>query len=584
MRKPLFTALCAAVLSAAGCQPPVGEPIDTAPCELVLSVEGTGETLAPTRSVLPGDAAFETKVTEITVLSYNASTGVLEDASYFTTNPFTLSLESRYGHDLYILVNMGDLRGSAPASRSGASGIGYSIPSYSSVSSKGIPMAAQKSVAAGTKSVTIPVRRLMAKLAVTVDHSQMASGGDPEAFTNGMLRLRQAPRLLRPFAQGGSAASSASELFSGDTDWADLSVNGTVPVSETAVIYVPENMQGTLLPGNGDQMGKTYTNAELRRQAASALCTYLEFTGEKHGGTDGVGGSLAYRFYPGGNAVTNFDLTGGSRYNITLVLTWDGMFTDGNWMVERSDDWFDTRRILVSDDSAGGYSPTLTLRLPPGVTDECFYVFYSPLGESFSVSPVNGVYPHRFYGWGFTFDGTTAPSYEGSVTTADGLSVGHVSSPAPFAVHGVTIPADDSFCYRSYDIVYHTHDRRHSATVRLEVVEPDIIISPTEVSKGWNEYGTGTAFTIRVIGGSVPLSYISVTGTDDNLYVGPFDASAGTVTCYWKNANTSGARRRAYVRFSGLDASAACTVWQEGKSTFIVNDDSDNGEADNTYD
>ena len=80
------------------------------------------------------------------------------------------------------------------------------------------------------------------------------------------------------------------------------------------------------------------------------------------------------------------------------------------------------------------------------------------------------------------------------------------------------------------------------------------------------------------------LSYISVTGTDDNLYVGPFDSSAGTVTCYWKNANTSSSRRKAYVRFSGLDASAACTVYHEGKSTFIVNDDSDNGEADNTYD
>ena len=185
MRKHRITVLCTAALAVACCQPPVGEPVETAPCELVLSVEGTEERLAPTRSVLPGDAAFETKVTEVTVLSYNSSTGVLEDASYFTTNPFTLSLESRYGHDLYILVNMGDLRGSAPASKNGASGISDTIPSYTSVSSKGIPMAAQKSVAAGTRSVTIPVRRLMAKLAITVDHSQMASGGDPRPSRTG---------------------------------------------------------------------------------------------------------------------------------------------------------------------------------------------------------------------------------------------------------------------------------------------------------------------------------------------------------------------------------------------------------------
>lgn len=580
-----FIALCAAACTAAGCvKASLCERCGKAPCELALSIDGTGEALVPTRSVLPGSEGFDTMVSEVTVLSYNSSTGILEDASYFTTGPFTLSLESGYGHDLYVLANMGDLRGDAPERISGTADINYAIPSYGSVSSRGIPMAGVKTVAAGAKTVTIPVRRLMAKLVVTVDHSQMASGGDPEAFRNGMLRLRQVSRILKPFAQGGGAASSSQDLFTGDTDWEDLSVDGTAPVSEAAVLYVPENMQGTLLPGNGDQLGKTYSNAELRQQAASSLCTYLEFTGQKDGTTDGVGGSLSYRFYPGGNAVTNFDLAGGSRYDITLVLTWNGMFTEGNWMVERSGDWYDTRQILVSDDSVGGYSRTLTLQLPPGITDHCFYVFYSPLGESFSTIPVNGVYPHRFYGWGFSFNGTTASSYDGRITTPDGISVGHVSAPAPFAVQGVSIPADDSFRGRSYDIVYHTHDLRHGATVRLEIVEPRIVVSPAQVSRQWNEYGSQTSFTVKVIGGNVPLSSISVSCGNADMQVGTFNRSTGEVTCWWKGANTTSTVRTAGIVFSGLGATATCTAVQGGKSSFIINDDSDDGEADNTYD
>ena len=89
---------------------------------------------------------------------------------------------------------------------------------------------------------------------------------------------------------------------------------------------------------------------------------------------------------------------------------------------------------------------------------------------------------------------------------------------------------------------------------------------------------------MRVVGGNVPPGQITVRGSGGELYVGPYDPATGQVTGYWKSANVSSARRRGYVWLEGLGASVACTVLQETKAAFIVNDDSDDGGADNTYD
>ena len=579
----ILTALAALPLLA-GCASDAGPARTDAPdCEVVLSVEG--ESPSPgTRSVLPSTDAFETRISEVTVMAYTAS-GALETAEYFpSAGTFTISLSRAAGHTLYLFVNMGDLRGSAPDAESGVGGVSWTIPSYSSVSSKGIPMAGRKTIPAGATTASINVRRLMAKLLLTVDHGGMASGGDEQAFRNGTVRLRNAARTLRPFASGGSRAQAASELFAGDTDWADLSGDAFASPSETAVLYVPENCQGTLLGQGAGTLDKSLSNAALSGQGASALCTWLEFTGEKVGGRDGVAGALTYRFFPGADAARNFDLEGGKRYEVTLVLTWDGMFIDGNWMVERSDGWSDTRLIQVAGTPDGPFSDEVRLSLPPGVQDYPYYVFYSPSGASFSATPAGGSHPHATYGWTFSFDGRKAASNSAIITAGDGVQVGHSNHGQAFSVQKISIPPDDGLYYQSRVVVYHTMDGRHRATVHVDIAEPEILISPTTVTRQWNEYGSPSSFSVRVIGGNVPPGQISVRGSGGELYVGPYDPATGQVTGYWKSANVSSARRRGYVWLEGLGASVACTVLQETKAAFIVNDDSDDGGADNTYD
>ena len=251
------------------------------------------------------------------------------------------------------------------------------------------------------------------------------------------------------------------------------------------------------------------------------------------------------------------------------------MFIDGNWMVERSDGWSDSRLIQVSGTSGGGFSDEIRLSLPPGVQDYPYYVLYSPSG---------GSSPHASFGWTFTFDGRTAPSNSSIITAADGIQVGYSSHTSAWSIQKISIPLDDGLYYQSREVVCHTVDGRHRATVHVDIVEPEIVISPTTVTRQWNEYGSSSAFTVRVVGGNVPLSQITVRGSGGELYVSSYDPGTGQMTGYWKSANGTSTQRRGYIWFEGLDAAVACTVLQGARSSFIVNDDSDEGEADNTYD
>jgi len=581
-RLPLLLLIPSLLLPPGGCAPEAPFPGgDTAGCTLTLSVEGDAPS-GGTRSVLPGTDAFERMVSGVTVMAYTAA-GILETAGYYTAGSFTLPLSRGTGHTLYLFANMGDLRGSAPADEALVGEVSFAIPSYDSLSERGLPMAGRTVLPAGAGSTTVSLRRLMAKVVLGVDHTSLSTGGDEAPFLRGTLRLRGAARLLRPFAPGGSRARSAEELFEGGTDWADLSGDAFSSPAGEALLYVPENRQGILLSEGAGPLDKSLSNSALSSREAAALCTYLEFTGEKVGTRDGVSGFLTYRFFPGADPARNFDLEGGKRYGITLVLSWDGMFIEGNWMVER-DEWSDSRRILVSGSPDGGWAGELSLTLPPGVQDHPFYVFYSPSGASYSMTPANGSYPHATYGWTFTFDGREGSASSALITAADGIQAGFAAHASAYSVHQISIPPDEDLCGESRELIYHTLDGRHRARVRVDIVEPEIVISPASVTRLWNEYGPDTAFAVRVTGGNVPLREITVTGSGGALQLGPFNPDTGEVSAWWTTSNTASTSRTGRILFSGLGASATCTVFQGARSSLVVNDDSDEGEANNTYD
>ena len=299
---------------------------------IITSIRFTGiETT--TKSVLP--TGIESMVSGIKLAVYD-ETGVLEATTYVESgwsSGISLTLNSAVAHNVYALVNMGDI--SVPIEEEELEELEYEIESYEQMSGDGLPMAGSADMAAGDTECEISVRRLVAKIALT-----MVSGDVTPDKISGVC-LCNWNHLLTPFASEGSKADDADDVSSGEEgQWEELSGwDGT-----ELVFYVPENMQGTLLSGNTDATLKTYSSLS---EAQAALCTYLEVDVSIDENTTGVYGNLTYRFYLGSNTTDNFDVEGNTLYTLGFSLTWNGQFYEDEWMVN-NDDLTDSRSLSLA--------------------------------------------------------------------------------------------------------------------------------------------------------------------------------------------------------------------------------------------
>lgn len=251
------------------------------------------------------DASIETKRSGVTVGLY--CDGTLADKAYSTSFSgivFNLAYDKTY--TLYALANMGDLRGSLPASESSLSSFVYSIPAYTglsnSVNTLGIPMAGKLDYTCGTSTVTaIPVKRLLAK--VTASLSCDWAGAKIKS-----AKVYNMNGKLKPF--GSSAASGSSDMLS----FQELeSASGAGTTSLIATFYVPENMQGTVSGISSSSNKAGDKNATVGSNADKL--TYLEVEVESEGKYDGA---VKYRSYLGNNATTNFDIARNASYVWTI--------------------------------------------------------------------------------------------------------------------------------------------------------------------------------------------------------------------------------------------------------------------------
>ncbi len=203
-------------------------------------------------------------------------------------------------------------------------------------------------------------RRLFSKVTVRIDHAAFDDGGaEPARFVNARLFLRQANARLQPFSESPQRAAEAVDVLAeSDYDPEMASSNASVT---TFSFYVPENRQGTLLPGNADSRSKTPD--ELTRQGQGSVVpflTYVEFAGRLDPAAGGYGGEVTYRFYPGADNCTNFDLERGREYEISLSFRIGSLF-EPDWKVQPGD-WSDRRLFCLTAD------PGFADRLPEGRT------------------------------------------------------------------------------------------------------------------------------------------------------------------------------------------------------------------------
>lgn len=322
-----------------------------------VSMEQTKSILGATA----GDTSIEGKLRDVCWAFYN-SRGYIEKMGYSEqAGTIVASVRKAETYTLLVLANMGDLKDSFPAHIDDTLSMEYVLPSFESVSDKGIPMSGRfRNVSVDNQPGTVYLDRLFAKIYLRVDKSIIAGmcGLEGEysvgGLKSGSVFLRNCNARLRPF--GDSRASGPEDILrTADrmedmNDIADLMAEsgmsqerieelwGTGPayaMDTTLVFYVPENLQGNLLTGS-DPWGKT---ADAIGAEKAAKCTYLEYSLDiAMGVVGGFGGNVKYRFFLGDDATKNFDVRRNSVYNVHLSITAEGTLKD-NWKVERGDDF-----------------------------------------------------------------------------------------------------------------------------------------------------------------------------------------------------------------------------------------------------
>lgn len=360
MKRCLPTLLWAAALLAAACRPgetpEAGEPRD------VLR-EITVSALPQTRSVLPGDDDFESRIREVTFAVYEMGGGLVTSAHTDSTSA-VLRLLAGKTYAVYALVNMGDQRARLPAAESDMSVFRYDSGPFTNFGTRGMPMAGSgyMTVGADNTPFCIGLRRLMAKISFTVDHSALTQGVENCGIRHGSVHIRQAARALYPFMSGGSMAQNPNDIQSGEADLETIAPEHAFDlISAPMTFYVPENVQGDLLPQGVSPWEKVPDEVGLD---VARRCTYLEFLAVKDGTADGVSGDIAFRFYLGADNRRNFDVRGNQHYVVRLELTWDNLFLDGSWKVTRGDDWADSRTLSITQN--GVAAPEVVLLQPGG--------------------------------------------------------------------------------------------------------------------------------------------------------------------------------------------------------------------------
>lgn len=571
-----------------------------------VSIEVVPDGAWQTKSEIFTDPSFESGINEAAFAFYDASSGGLVATTYTTGGRCEVTLPTGDYHNVYCLVNMngGDAGAfSFPLQESGLSSLRFDVSDAEDIAAYGMPMAGS-ALWGGEAGLTISVRRLMARLVLKVDHSAInAEYGATAAFSNSAFGVGGVASALYPFMTGGSRALYTTDCTATTVDY-DTTISAGADVSEEIILYVPENCQGTWSGSTGDSMDKVYGE-----NSNSHLSTYVSFTGVKNADHDAVSGNLTYRFYPGSNSYDNFDLRGGYSYKVTLVLSWNGMFLEGSWMVER-DNWVDGRTLLISAKGANSsyWGTDTSVDVLPG-DNIYFAAFYDPTGATWSAS--GSGYTDSGWKWcwdeaeGYEFvnptesitDTNTGKTITGFFEIDYNYGWGHN------AFYGKIGDASTSFNYNytdyhgtSHTVTLRTNDGAKTARVTVNFLEPTLFVSNDVLTFEANDYSNGVTYSgigskeVILTGNCVDRGWEVTTCDNSDFDVSynsgkPLHNLDGWVFYMgWKTGNTGSTQKVAHITFkSSTGKTASVTAYQNPPSSIFVDDDDNGGGGENQY-
>lgn len=198
--------------------------------------------------------------------------------------------------------------------------------------SHGMPMTAkvEKVWNTGEDTITIPLVRMMSKISVAMDRSELDN--DVRLLVKGVW-IGNCPRSAS--VVGPSSVQSNLDTFEkgfeksfGQVD--QMNKEASPGVSGEASVYMLENMMGDLLDDTVDDHGK------LVKGAVAGSCSYIavecEYTSQEHNTKPGE--YLLYRFYLG-ESNCNFDIERNCHYHYVVQPYGDGL-GESNWRIDKT--------------------------------------------------------------------------------------------------------------------------------------------------------------------------------------------------------------------------------------------------------
>ncbi len=276
-------------------------------------------------------------VSNINVFVYNTE-GNLVDCDYSTTGNISLKVWANRQYNVYSIANIGNITTVPLNTEAAMLAYKYSISDYTGIAGAGnaVPMSGVLIGITLTDGGVIPIvlTRLISRVTVILDKSQLSG---VTTFNIKNIRIKNTPRVIKPFGENTPIASEI--LADGDIATAAQIANIT---TSGVTFHLFENRQGTLLPENLLVTGKVFPDGSPYKE----ICSYIEMEIE-YKTASSYANNLKYRFYLGGDYVSNFDVSRSTQYTVMVIPSNSGI-NETTWRVDVSNLKYYVTSISIS--------------------------------------------------------------------------------------------------------------------------------------------------------------------------------------------------------------------------------------------
>lgn len=369
-----FSILAIAALLACGCalEEMKHEALGLAPVRVDLTFSTRWKDGESTRSMYSPEVAA--KKTTMYLLAY--VDGVLDESvsAYYPTYESVRPLfDPSKTYDLYFLSNTTKFIGSDWMSggldlrdEANIESLLYAVDDYAVFEQTGFPTAnAYKGWTVTGATQHFELLAMMSRVVIRLNKVEK----DNVHLTVTGASIRQAARKMRPFGETFKAESE-DDMLTMDADKTDRASESDIDKmqSEQAVVlYVMENAQGDLLPGNTSQALKNPENDELGSRKELITCVDIVCSATTQASTVG---KIQYTICPGHDNTTNFDIFRGETRELNVNFNTDNISDVDGKVATEGQNTNRAKFVTSRDKEENG---EIELRVGWGTIDELYF-------------------------------------------------------------------------------------------------------------------------------------------------------------------------------------------------------------------